>query len=163
MCECSAAAEAQPELMEESCDSCSTVNPDVEQCQRHRGPGPGYGPQLRIPVYLFLLCVIAVGMVGGQQRYESWWPQDAWSPWIKPWENFDRYVFTRTYYGDVKGFSVPMYLEDEYWREEWGEYPKWFMRRVNCFLGVPYALPPTGYLRFQVIDNITLYIFIILP
>lgn len=84
-----------------------------------------------------------------QQLWQPWYSGNTWSPWIKPWDNFDRYVFVRTYYGDVKGFSVPMYLEDEYWREDWSEYPKWFMRRVNCFLGVPYALPPVGQLRFR--------------
>ena len=123
-----------------------------DQCKNCGLESPCHGRTLRArsAVTVFVLCVIGVGMVGAQQRFEPAYPQDAWSPWHKPWENFDRYVFTRTYYGDVKGFSVPMYLEDEYWREDWGEYPMWFMRRVNCFLGVPYAEPPTGILRFQV-------------
>lgn len=99
---------------------------------------------------LLFVCLLSVSLVGGQQSFENWYPQDNWSPWIKPWDNFDRYVHAKTYYGYVKGFSVPMYLEDEYWRDDWGEYPKWFMRRINCFLGVPYAQAPLGLLRFQV-------------
>jgi hypothetical protein len=99
---------------------------------------------------VLLLCFLGAKHADAQQTWESWWPQQSWNPWDPPWEHFDRYVHARTYYGNVKGFSVPMYLEDEYWREDWGEYPMWFMRRINCFLGVPYALPPVGYFRFRV-------------
>ncbi|ESN96594.1 hypothetical protein HELRODRAFT_68508 [Helobdella robusta] len=42
-----------------------------------------------------------------------------------------------------------MYLEDTFWDVNWGEYPQWLLRRINCFLGVPYAEPPIGRYRFQ--------------
>ncbi|ELU03558.1 hypothetical protein CAPTEDRAFT_225804 [Capitella teleta] len=105
---------------------------------------------------IYILSLIAVIFVSfcayhgnAQQVYEPYNPRESRIPWPFPWESFDRFVHVRTDYGDVKGFSVPMYLEDEYWREDFGEYPMWFMRRVNCFLGVPYALPPVGYFRFR--------------
>ena len=59
-------------------------------------------------------------------------------------------VVVRTYYGDVEGFSIPWHIDDETWDPNEGEYPQWFMRRINCFLGVPYASPPVGRLRFRV-------------
>lgn len=106
-------------------------------------------------IYVFsLIAVIFISFCAyhgdAQQVFEPYNPRDSWNPWRPPWESFDRFVHVETDHGDVKGFSVPMYLEDEYWREDFGEYPMWFMRRVNCFLGVPYALPPVGYFRFRV-------------
>ena len=76
--------------------------------------------------------------------------QQLFKPWEPPWHDFDDSVVVRTYYGDVRGFSVPWHVEDEAWNPDWDEEPRWFVQRVNCFLGVPYAAPPTGRLRFQV-------------
>ena len=75
------------------------------------------------------------------------WSQQRWNPL---WYDFNNAVVVRTYYGDVRGFSVPWDIEDTVWHRELHEYPPWYLRRVNCFLGVPFALPPLGYLRFRV-------------
>lgn len=76
--------------------------------------------------------------------------QQAFSPWRPPWDRWDPSVVVRTYYGDVRGFSIPWHIDDEIWNPEWEEQPPWYVRRINCFLGIPYALPPLGRFRFQV-------------
>jgi len=91
-------------------------------------------------VSVVLVLLICCHLVVAQQR------------WRPLWELFNNAVVVRTYYGDVRGFSVPWDIEDTVWNRELFEYPPWFMRRINCFLGIPYALPPIGYLRFQVIN-----------
>ena len=95
--------------------------------------------------------------ISAQQVYPRWKrqvPPHEWNPWIdSPLARFDKYVFSKSLgaYGDiVKGFSVPMYYEDTFWDPTWSEYPQWYLRRINCFLGVPYAQPPIGPRRFQV-------------
>ena len=107
-----------------------------------------------VPCIVFLVLAIAC-YVNTQQVYPRWKrqvPPNEWNPWRSPLERFDRFVSVRMLaYGEfVKGFSVPMYLEDEIWDPYWSEYPQWYLRRINCFLGVPYALSPTGRRRFQV-------------
>ena len=89
-----------------------------------------------------LLSVGCLWCLGNAQR--------RFDPIVPPWHDFDNSVRVRTYYGDVNGFSVPWHIDDEYWNPDWEEKPIWFTRRINCFLGIPYAKPPTGFLRFQV-------------
>ena len=57
-------------------------------------------------------------------------------------------ITVRTLYGDVRGFTVPWHTDDLDWEPAWEEHPPWFTRRVNCFLGIPYASPPIGSQRF---------------
>ena len=99
-------------------------------------------PWLR-PVLLSVVVILSflVTSVSSQQEWDHWEP---------PWKDFDNAVVVRTYYGDVRGFSVPWHVEDEAWNPEWDEQPRWYVQRVNCFLGFPYAEAPLGRLRFQV-------------
>ena len=70
---------------------------------------------------------------------------------INPYINVLFYsVVVRTVYGDVKGFSVPWHTDDLDWDPAWEEHPPWATRRVNCFLGIPYAQAPLGKYRFDV-------------
>jgi len=116
------------------------------------------GPSQHFYVVLLLGLVILICLpsgVSGQQAWARWKrqvPPNEWNPWRSPLERFDKYVHVRlTYYGEfVKGFSIPMYLEDTVWDPWWSEYPQWFLRRINCFLGIPYAMAPLGERRFQV-------------
>lgn len=108
------------------------------------------------------VCILPV-LVNGQQSWAGWqtWGQwSQWNPWRPQWEYFDPYVHVETQYGFVKGFTVPWTIEDEVWRE-WQERPPWYLRRINCFLGIPYAAPPVGQLRFQV-EIVFSYVWILL-
>jgi len=104
---------------------------------------------------IILGVLLTVCSLNAQQVYPRWKrqvPPNEWNPWRSPLERFDKFVFAKMnkYGAFVKGFSIPMYLEDTIWDPTWSEYPQWFLRRVNCFLGIPYALAPIGRRRFQV-------------
>ena len=98
-------------------------------------------PQSDVILTLLVLTSSLVYVSHAQQVYNIWEP---------PWAEFDNSVVVRTYYGDVRGFSVPWHVEDEAWNPDWDDQPRWFVQRVNCWLGVPYAEAPVGRLRFQV-------------
>jgi len=112
--------------------------------------------------YTTAICIFALVItiypsnVESQQVWSRWrrqLPPNEWNPWRSPIERFDKFVFSKKLnaYGEfVKGFSIPMYYDDTIWDPNWAEYPQWFLRRINCYLGVPYALAPLGPRRFQV-------------
>jgi len=140
-----------------SLDCCLTVFSSfvVPFCQR-MGQSQ-YFPAVITCALTILLCLPSG--VSGQQIWSRWKrqvPPHEWNPWRSPLERFDRFVHTQlNFYGEfVKGFSIPMYLEDTVWDPEWSEYPQWFLRRINCFLGIPYAMAPVGRRRFQVILSV---------
>ena len=137
-------------------------------------------------ILLSVIGILPFLDVNAQQEWSRWkrqLPPHEWNPWIlytTRIENFDKYTYSKKMnaYGEyVKGFTVPMYQEDTNWDREWGEYPQWDLRRINCFLGVPYAEPPIGRYRFQVenpcsltriyyynhVDFIVVYILVGLP
>ena len=59
-------------------------------------------------------------------------------------------VIVRTLYGDVRGFNIPWHTDDLTYYPQWQDKPPNVTRRINCFLGIPYAAPPVGDLRFRV-------------
>ena len=103
--------------------------------------------------YILLIPVVLltfISAVKGQLEYD-WYREQTFMQYPPLWYNFDNDVVVRTYYGDVRGFSVPWHIEDELFYDPTFHYmPRWFLRRVNTFLGIPYAEPPVGSLRFQV-------------
>ena len=101
-----------------------------------------------MPVVVLILTLVS--FVKGQLEYD-WYREQTFMQYPPLWYNFDNDVVVETYHGYVRGFSVPWHIEDELFYDPTFHYmPRWFLRRVNCFLGVPYAEPPVGPLRFQV-------------
>ncbi|KAL5014368.1 hypothetical protein ScPMuIL_008638 [Solemya velum] len=56
---------------------------------------------------------------------------------VKADDNYDNEVVTHTLYGFVKGYSIPSHYED---------YDK---RRINIFLGIPYARRPDQFMEWK--------------
>ncbi|CAH1773569.1 unnamed protein product [Owenia fusiformis] len=110
-------------------------------------------------VLLFLgLCVVLT--MGQQWSWSPWdpnnpsntdWQQagtDQSKPFYEndpfnPWWRYNPEVRARTLYGDIAGFSIPI---EERENPTTGEIYK---KRMNLFLGVPYAKPPIDNLRFM--------------
>ena len=61
-------------------------------------------------------------------------------------DRFERIVDTQ--YGPVRGFAVPYekWYDQRYIKKDQAER---VINEMNCFLGVPYAKPPIGALRFK--------------
>jgi len=113
-------------------------------------------------VFALAVLMCMPSEVSGQQAWVRWKrqvPPNEWNPWRSPLERFDKYVHVGlNFYGEfVKGFSVPMYREDTVWDPHQSEYPQWFLRRINCFLGIPYAMAPVGERRFKVTTDRNLH------
>lgn len=64
-------------------------------------------------------------------------------------KNLDRDIFVQTNYGQIQGFKTYLYDTPESRHRPWSQTVERVTRDVNVFLGIPYALPPTGEGRFK--------------
>lgn len=64
-------------------------------------------------------------------------------------KNLERDVFVSTNYGQVQGFKVYLYDNPEAKHRPWSLPVERVTASVNVFLGIPYAMPPTGEGRFR--------------
>lgn len=64
-------------------------------------------------------------------------------------KNLDRDIFVQTNYGQIQGFKTYLYDTPESRHRPWSQTVERVTRDVNVFLGIPYAMPPTGEGRFK--------------